>query len=119
MPFKIFVATAGTLEYPKWRFVLTIVIARGVRYYVEGILAVFYGELVMGFIKDYGLALLGVVLFVVSYWFNYIFTPASWRQKSRIARRWVLDCWNKGRRLKYDEKLLELIGFYEGNNNQF
>jgi len=64
MPFKIFVATAGTLEYPRWRFVLTIAIARGVRYYVEGILAVFYGELVMKFIKDYGLALLGGVLFV-------------------------------------------------------
>jgi membrane protein YqaA with SNARE-associated domain len=64
MPFKIFVATAGTLEYPKWRFVLTIAIARGVRYYVEGILAIFYGALVMRFIKDYGLALLGGVLFV-------------------------------------------------------
>lgn len=64
MPFKIFVATAGTLEYPRWRFVLTIVIARGVRYYVEGILAVFYGALVMQFIKDYGLALLGLVVLV-------------------------------------------------------
>lgn len=64
MPFKIFVATAGTLEYPRWRFVLTIVIARSVRYYVEGILAVFYGALVMQFLKDYGLALLGGVVFV-------------------------------------------------------
>jgi len=64
MPFKIFVATAGTLEYPRWRFVLTVVIARSVRYYVEGILAVFYGAQVMQFIKDYGLALLASVLFV-------------------------------------------------------
>jgi membrane protein YqaA with SNARE-associated domain len=64
MPFKIFVATAGTLEYPRWRFVLTIVIARSVRYYVEGILAVFYGTLVMRFIKHHGLALLGGVIIV-------------------------------------------------------
>ncbi len=62
MPFKIFVATAGTLEYPRWRFVLTIMIARSVRYYVEGILAVFYGERVMQFIKEYGAALLTVVV---------------------------------------------------------
>ena len=64
MPFKIFVATAGTLEYPRWRFVVTIMIARSVRYYVEGILAVYYGTHVMQFIKDYGLALLGTVLAV-------------------------------------------------------
>jgi membrane protein YqaA with SNARE-associated domain len=66
MPFKIFVATAGTLEYPRWRFVLTIVIARSVRYYVEGILAVYYGAVVIQFIKDYGLALLaGVIVLAV------------------------------------------------------
>ena len=38
MPFKIFVATAGALEYPRWRFVLTIMIARSLRYYIEGTL---------------------------------------------------------------------------------
>lgn len=64
MPFKIFVATAGTLEYPRWRFVVTIMIARSVRYYVEGIFAVYYGEHVMQFTKDYGLAVLGAVLTV-------------------------------------------------------
>ncbi len=42
LPFKIFVATAGALEYPRWKFLLTVMIARSVRYYVEGILAVFY-----------------------------------------------------------------------------
>jgi membrane protein YqaA with SNARE-associated domain len=64
MPFKIFVATAGTLEYPRWRFVVTIMIARSVRYYVEGVLAVYYGAHVMQFIKDYGAAVLGIVLSV-------------------------------------------------------
>ncbi|CAN5156384.1 MAG: YqaA family protein [Pyrinomonadaceae bacterium] len=61
MPFKIFVATAGALEYPRWRFMMTIMIARSFRYYVEGALAVFYGALVIEFIKRYGLMMLGAV----------------------------------------------------------
>ena len=61
MPFKIFVATAGALEYPRWRFVLTVMIARSVRYFVEGALAVFYGERVLVFMKDNGLYILSGV----------------------------------------------------------
>ncbi|HYP52211.1 MAG TPA: VTT domain-containing protein [Pyrinomonadaceae bacterium] len=60
MPFKVFVATAGALEYPRWRFVVTIMIARSLRYYVEGALAVFYGRRVILFLKDNGLAMLSV-----------------------------------------------------------
>jgi membrane protein YqaA with SNARE-associated domain len=60
VPFKIFVATAGALEFPRWRFVLTIMIARSVRYYVEGILAVYYGKRVLFFLRDYGLIILGL-----------------------------------------------------------
>src|SRR5215216_3495170 len=41
MPFKIFVATAGALEYPRWRFIVTVMVARSLRYYIEGTLAVF------------------------------------------------------------------------------
>jgi membrane protein YqaA with SNARE-associated domain len=61
MPFKIFVATAGTLEYPRWRFMLTVMIARSLRYYIEGVLAVFYGDRVLQFLKDNGLFILGIV----------------------------------------------------------
>jgi membrane protein YqaA with SNARE-associated domain len=61
LPFKIFVATAGTLEYPKWKFLLTVMIARSFRYYVEGILAVFYGRRVLLFAKDNGLVIISVV----------------------------------------------------------
>lgn len=62
MPFKIFVATAGALEYPRWRFILTIMIARSLRYYIEGTLAVFYGRTVIDFIKHYGFTILGIVI---------------------------------------------------------
>ncbi len=54
MPFKIFVATAGALEFPRWRFVTTIMIARTLRYTVEGALAVFYGEQVIDFMRENG-----------------------------------------------------------------
>lgn len=61
MPFKIFVATAGTLEYPRWKFLVTVMIARSFRYYVEGILAVFYGRRVLTFLGDNGLVILSIV----------------------------------------------------------
>ncbi len=62
MPFKIFVSMAGALEYPRWRFVLTIMIARSLRYYIEGTLAVFYGRSVIDFIKRYGFPVLALVV---------------------------------------------------------
>lgn len=61
MPFKIFVATAGALQFPRRRFLLTIFLARSVRYYTEGILAVFYGERVLRFLKDNGLLIVSIV----------------------------------------------------------
>jgi membrane protein YqaA with SNARE-associated domain len=61
MPFKIFVATAGTLEYPRWKFLMTVMLARSFRYYVEGILAVFYGRRVLTFLRDDGLVVLSIV----------------------------------------------------------
>ena len=65
LPFKIFVATAGTLGYPRWKFLTTVMVARSFRYYVEGILAVFYGRRVLLFMKDNGLVVLSIVAAVV------------------------------------------------------
>ena len=65
LPFKIFVATAGALEYPRWKFLLTVMIARSLRYYVEGILAVYYGRRVLLFIRDNGLVVVSIVATVV------------------------------------------------------
>jgi membrane protein YqaA with SNARE-associated domain len=61
MPFKIFVATAGALQFPRRRFLFTILIARSIRYYTEGVLAVFYGERVLRFIRDNGLIIVTIV----------------------------------------------------------
>jgi membrane protein YqaA with SNARE-associated domain len=61
LPFKIFVATAGTLEYPRWRFLVTVMVARSLRYYVEGVLAVFYGRRVLIFFRDNGVVIISIV----------------------------------------------------------
>jgi membrane protein YqaA with SNARE-associated domain len=61
LPFKIFVATAGALQFPRRRFLLTILVARSIRYYTEGILAVFYGERVLRFLRDNGVVIVAVV----------------------------------------------------------
>ena len=66
LPFKIFVATAGALDYPRWRFLLTVMIARSLRYYVEGILAVYYGQRVLTFLRDNGLAVISIVAALLS-----------------------------------------------------
>ena len=61
MPFKIFVATAGALQFPRRKFLITILIARSVRYYTEGILAVYYGRRVLVFLQDNGLIIVTAV----------------------------------------------------------
>src|SRR6476620_1310865 len=83
MPFKIFVATAGTLGYPRWKFLATVMLARAFRYYVEGILAVFYGRRVLAFMLDNGLVIIticgtvGVVLVLIFALFNRRNEPAT------------------------------------------
>jgi membrane protein YqaA with SNARE-associated domain len=68
MPFKIFVATAGALQFPRRRFLITILLARSVRYYAEGTLAVFYGARVLRFSQDNGLFIISIVagLFLIA-----------------------------------------------------
>jgi membrane protein YqaA with SNARE-associated domain len=61
LPFKMFVATAGALQFPRRKFLVTILIARSLRYYTEGTLAVFYGERVLRFLRDNGLMIVTIV----------------------------------------------------------
>src|SRR6185437_11522422 len=61
LPFKIFVATAGALQFPRRKFLVTFMFARAVRYYTEGILAVYYGQRVLRFLKDNGLLIVSIV----------------------------------------------------------
>jgi|SRR5215510_87772 len=76
MPFKIFVATAGALNYPITRFAAVIMLARTVRYYFWGILAYFFRNEVKQMIDWLGenlievlglLLLVGLVIFLIRY----------------------------------------------------
>src|SRR5216684_1835751 len=51
----------GGQAFPHRRFLLTIFVARSLRYYTEGTLAVFYGERVVRFLKDNGIIIISVV----------------------------------------------------------
>ncbi|MEP7336300.1 MAG: VTT domain-containing protein [Acidobacteriota bacterium] len=43
-PFKLFVLSAGAFKMKLWRFVAALIVGRGFRFLLEGIIAVKYGE---------------------------------------------------------------------------
>lgn len=73
-PFKIFVLLAGLAAVPPRSFMLAIALGRGFRYFGEGVLAVYYGEAAMTYIRENGvtvslwvagLATAGTIAYVV------------------------------------------------------
>jgi membrane protein YqaA with SNARE-associated domain len=53
-PFKIFVMLAGVAKVPITSFLIAVALGRGLRYLVEGVLAIKYGEQALTFVKDHG-----------------------------------------------------------------
>lgn len=53
-PFKLFVLLAGAARVSPWRFGLAIALGRGIRYFGEGLLAVFYGEHAIELVRTHG-----------------------------------------------------------------
>jgi membrane protein YqaA with SNARE-associated domain len=53
-PFKVFVILAGVVRIRPASFVTAIGIGRGLRYFVEGLLAYWYGEMALQYIDDHG-----------------------------------------------------------------
>jgi membrane protein YqaA with SNARE-associated domain len=86
MPFKIFVASAGALEYPRWRFIITVMIARALRYYIEGVLAVFYGQRVLQFLRHYGLMILGLTALGCLLGLGVYLLLNRWRARTSMPR---------------------------------
>jgi uncharacterized membrane protein YdjX (TVP38/TMEM64 family) len=68
MPFKIFILIAGVAEIPVWQFTIGVFVARFVRYFGEGLLAVWYGDAAFAFLRAnagrIGIALSAVVLII-------------------------------------------------------
>lgn len=72
LPFKAFIIAEGVFQVPLRTFISALLVGRGLRYAVEGILAVFYGEAALNFLmaheKAFALSVVGVlvVLYVAS-----------------------------------------------------
>ena len=61
LPFKIFVLSAGAFQVPWLRFVTAVAIGRGIRYFSEGLLAVWYGKQALQIVAD-NFPIVGLVL---------------------------------------------------------
>jgi membrane protein YqaA with SNARE-associated domain len=73
-PFKVFVLLAGVARMPLPQFWAAIAIGRGVRYFGEGLLAVWYGRSAMTFLESHGRAVaLAVGLTVLAGGVAYVF----------------------------------------------
>jgi membrane protein YqaA with SNARE-associated domain len=55
-PFKIFVLLAGVARVPVWTFAVSVTVGRGIRYFGEGLLAVWYGERAITWLQANGRA---------------------------------------------------------------
>jgi membrane protein YqaA with SNARE-associated domain len=65
-PFKIFVFAAGVFEVPLWNYTSAITLARLIRYFGVGYLAIRYGNDALPYLKDHKLeATVVIVLFIL------------------------------------------------------
>lgn len=84
MPFKIFVLAAGVARVRPIEFLIAVSIGRGIRYFGEGLLALWYGEQAAKFLRDNtrtaGLVTSGLILLVAVMWF-------WWRRSQRPDER--------------------------------
>lgn len=79
-PFKVFVFAAGVFEVPLGSFVSAIGLARAIRYFGMGYLAVRYGDQAMPFLGAHKLEVtIGVILFAAA---SYVLSRLILREKS-------------------------------------
>lgn len=64
-PFKFFVLAAGVFRVPLWSFTTAIAVARAVRYFAVGYLAVKYGSQALPYLQTHKLAVVGVLIVLV------------------------------------------------------
>jgi membrane protein YqaA with SNARE-associated domain len=75
LPFKVFILAEGVFQVPLRTFVLSLLLGRGLRYFAEGILAVFYGDAVLRFLtihsRSFALAVVGILalLYIVTHFY--------------------------------------------------
>jgi len=88
-PFKVFVLSAGLFRIPFPKFLLSVVIGRSIRYFMWGILAVLYGEVVGEFIEE-NLPLVGSVLFLLLIAILSSYAVKWFRERKKVPQHEVL-----------------------------
>jgi membrane protein YqaA with SNARE-associated domain len=88
MPFKVFVLSSGVFEMPWPRFVLTLLVARGLRYTFWGVMGVMYGREALELLQRFDswfsggistiLLVLAVILVTAGVWY-------LWRRRTAPA----------------------------------
>jgi membrane protein YqaA with SNARE-associated domain len=94
LPFKIFVATAGALGYPRGRFAAVVMIARTVRYYFWGFAAWIYREEVLQalrWLEEHFTFVIGAVLALIVIFFLTRWTILLLRNRSPKAQATYSD----------------------------
>jgi membrane protein YqaA with SNARE-associated domain len=65
-PFKFFVLAAGVFRVPLWSFTSAVALARAVRYFAVGYLAVKYGSQALPFLASHKLMVAGILIVLVA-----------------------------------------------------
>ncbi|MGB8322917.1 MAG: VTT domain-containing protein [Candidatus Acidiferrum sp.] len=79
-PFKFFVLAAGVFEVPLWSYASAITLARAIRYFAVGYLAIRYGNNALPFLAQHKLQVaITVVIFVAV---SYLLSRLSLRERS-------------------------------------
>ena len=82
-PFKFFVLAAGAFEVPVRTFTVALLVARGFRYFGEGILAVRYGNQAEHYLRQHKLVLAAITIGMVAV--SYILSRLFLRLRHRPA----------------------------------
>jgi membrane protein YqaA with SNARE-associated domain len=79
MPFKPFILAEGVFQVPLKTFVSALLLGRALRYFVEGILAVRYGDAVLVYLTAHktGFALSAILVLVILYAASRLLFPKS------------------------------------------
>lgn len=81
-PFKVFVLADGVFQVPLRTFVIALLIGRGLRYFVEGILAVRYGEVILRFALSHQTMLAATVFLTLAI----LYAAARWMSSGPRVR---------------------------------
>ena len=71
-PFKVFVLSAGMFGISWPRFIVAVLIGRGIRYFAQGILAVMFGAAAIAFVQQ-NFGKIGVIISIVIVVFTILF----------------------------------------------